>query len=75
MTCLRVIRLVQRHGLWVVIDGDVDVPAERLLDAGACTAATGEEVDHQLVRERQDELACGHLLDVQMRPPAVPWPF
>ena len=42
---------VHQHRLGIVIDGDVDRPAERKLDPGAGPAAAGEVVDDQLVEK------------------------
>ena len=39
---LRVVGFVQAHGLGVVVDGDVHVPADGLLDAGGRTATACE---------------------------------
>lgn len=57
---LRVVDLVHADGIGVVVDGDIDGPADRLLNAGRCAAATGKQVDHQLGSEGQEKLRGEH---------------
>jgi hypothetical protein len=53
---LRVVALVQADRLPVVVDGDVDVTAETVLDAGRGAAAACEQVDGDFARDGEDEL-------------------
>lgn len=46
---LRMVRHVHADGVHVVVDGDVDVPAEGLFDCGGHAAATSKQVDDDFV--------------------------
>jgi len=57
------VRLVQRHGLGVVIDRDIHMAADGLLDTGARAAAPCEQIDDKFVGKRQDKLGSQHGAD------------
>lgn len=57
---LRVVERVHGHGFGVVVDGDVDVPAERKLDAARGAAAAREVVDDEFALQVEDELVADH---------------
>jgi hypothetical protein len=50
---VRVVDGVHCQGFGVVVDRDIDRPAERGFEAGAGAAAAGEVVDYQLVAKVQ----------------------
>ena len=61
MARLRVVDLVHGDGVRIVVDRDVDMAAQRLLDARAGAAAAGEQVNDEGCPEGEDELRCQHV--------------
>jgi len=53
---LWVVGAVHGHGLGVVVDADVHMPAVSLFKGRACATATGEQVDPQFVFDVENEL-------------------
>lgn len=71
---LRVVYLVHRDGLGVMVDRDVDVPAERKLNAARRATAPGEVVDDDFGAQVEDELIADHQAEILSSGLTVPRP-
>jgi hypothetical protein len=64
---LGVVDLMHADRVWIVVYRDVDVPADRLLNARRRAAAAGEQVDHEVVSDAEQKLVAEH----QMTPACI----
>lgn len=66
---LRVIDGVQGNGLWVMVDGNINVPSQGLLQSGGCSTTASEKIDRDLRGDGQQKLLGGHGLILEKKNP------
>ncbi len=57
---LRMVRLMHLDGVCIVVDGDIDVPAERHFDGGGHAATAREQVNDELALDAEQQLVADH---------------
>ena len=65
---LRVVGLMHADGIGVVVDRNVNVAAYGLLNARACSTATGKQINYQLGRQCQYKLRGEHKSPERKKP-------
>ena len=53
------VQAMHRYRLWIMVDGDINRPANTQLYSCACSAPAGEQIDEQLLAKIQIHLMIG----------------